>query len=270
METIGVTGVGGGVGQSIIKALQPSGHRIVGMDGEVLGAGLYAVDRGYTVPYANAPGYIERVLDVCRDNGVRLLFPGLDAELYPLSEHRERFAAIGTTVVVSSRDVIDVSENKLLTFERLTALGFHVPQTYVLETTRPQLEYPFIVKPYLGGARSKDVFLVKHAADFDAAVRAAGDRRSRFIAQAYLPGDEFTCGTVTVGDRCRGAIVMKRELRAGDTYKCSVVRDQALEEHLVAVMNALQPEAETISMTMGSSPCGDNAGFGAGRSPFIA
>ena len=40
---VAVTGVGGGVGQSIIKALQNEDHQLVGIDGNLLGTGLYGV-----------------------------------------------------------------------------------------------------------------------------------------------------------------------------------------------------------------------------------
>ena len=40
---VAVTGVGGGVGQSIIKALQDTPHQLVGIDSDLLGAGLYGV-----------------------------------------------------------------------------------------------------------------------------------------------------------------------------------------------------------------------------------
>ena len=42
-----VTGVGGGVGQSIIKSLQGTQHTVIGVDSEALGTGLYAVAKAY-------------------------------------------------------------------------------------------------------------------------------------------------------------------------------------------------------------------------------
>lgn len=50
--TILVTGVGGGVGQSIIKSLQDTFYPIIGADGEILATGLYAVKKGHIIPYA--------------------------------------------------------------------------------------------------------------------------------------------------------------------------------------------------------------------------
>ena len=49
MYNIAVTGVGGGVGQSILKSLEGSGYNIIALDGELLGAGLYAAKKAYLV-----------------------------------------------------------------------------------------------------------------------------------------------------------------------------------------------------------------------------
>ena len=52
MFNIAVTGVGGGVGQSILKSLENSGYNVIALDGEVLAAGLYASSKSYLIPYA--------------------------------------------------------------------------------------------------------------------------------------------------------------------------------------------------------------------------
>jgi carbamoyl-phosphate synthase large subunit len=259
MYTIGITGVGGGVGQSVIKALQHEDYRLIGMDGETLGTGLYAVDKAYKIPYAKDPGYIDRLMEICRENGVRLLFPGLDAELYKLSENKERFAAAGTTVIVSKREVIDISENKWSTYEKLSAMGFNVPFTVKLSEAAdgPALAFPFILKPYLGGARSKDVYLIKNQGEYERALEKIAERKNDFIIQEYLEGDEYTCGTVTIGGKCRGAILMKRELRFGDTYKCHSIKDPGISEYLIRLMDAMQPfGACNVQMKLkGGTPC---------------
>lgn len=243
MHNIGITGVGGGVGQSILKALNGSDYGLIGMDGEVLGTGLYVADKAYTIPYANSPMFIDEVLKICRENDIKLLFPGLDAELIHFSKNRHRFAEIGTTVVVSDEKVIDISEDKWMTFTELTNLGFNVPATFKLAEHRenPPLSFPFIVKPYLGGARSKDVFLIKNAADYQSALEKIQDREEVFAIQEYLPGDEFTAGTVNLDGKCVGAIVMKRELRAGDTYKAQTIINPVISDYLVKVMDGIRP-----------------------------
>lgn len=241
MYRIGITGVGGGVGQSIIKALKHSDYEVIGMDGDDLGTGLYTVNKAYRIPYASHPNFINRLLEICADNKIDLLFPGLDAELNILSKNSDLFKKIGTTVVVSSPDVIETAENKFSTFKNLTELGFNVPFTQKATDLIVKLSYPFIIKPYLGGARSKDVFLVKNKEQYISVIANIGNRINDFILQEYLEGEEYTCGSVTLGGKCYGSIVMRRELRSGDTYKCFSEENTIIQDYLINLMNALQP-----------------------------
>ena len=55
---VAITGVGGGVGQSIIKSLKDTRHHLVGIDGEVLATGLYCVPSGYVGVYADNSHFI--------------------------------------------------------------------------------------------------------------------------------------------------------------------------------------------------------------------
>src|SRR5690606_12895076 len=105
MYNIAVTGVGGGVGQSVLKSLEGSGYSAIALDGEPLATGLYAANKSHLIPYSNDANYIDVLLDICKKEKVSLLFPGLDAELMPLSLNREAFQAIGTTVVASRPEV---------------------------------------------------------------------------------------------------------------------------------------------------------------------
>ncbi|HEY6901911.1 MAG TPA: ATP-grasp domain-containing protein, partial [Puia sp.] len=196
-----------------------------------------------TIPYAKDPGYVDRLLEICRTNDIRLLFPGLDAELYKLSENKDKFTAIGTTVMVSDWNVVDISENKWSTYEKLSAMGFNVPYTVKVTEIKgaPPIDFPFILKPYIGGARSKDVYLVRNKEEYERALEKVAGRHEDFIIQEFLEGEEYTCGTVTLGGKCRGAILMKRELRFGDTYKCHTVIDPQAHDYLVKLMDKMQP-----------------------------
>ena len=63
--SVAVTAVGGAVGQSIIKALQNTEYSVVGINSEVLGAGLYATRKSYIGLNANDPQFIDRLIEIC-------------------------------------------------------------------------------------------------------------------------------------------------------------------------------------------------------------
>lgn len=241
---IAVTGVGGGVGQSVIKSLYKSPYSLVGLDGESLGTGAFAVPQSYRIPYANSEDFIDALLAICEKEECRLIFPGLDAELRPLSLARDRFAAIGTTVVVSDPEVIEISDNKLVTYEKLTSYGIAVPVTMNLaifiEKPVP-VQFPLILKQQVGGARSKNVFIIRSADDLSQFLDRKDISFTDYVLQEYIEGDEYTCGSVNVGGECKGVIVMRRILRDGDTYKCFVEFNSRIEDEVRKVLTAIQP-----------------------------
>lgn len=83
MKKILVTGVGGGVGQSVLKALAPTSYEVVATDSEALAAGLHAAPAAYTGLYASDPQFIDRLLEICLTEQCGLIFAGHDVELLP-------------------------------------------------------------------------------------------------------------------------------------------------------------------------------------------
>lgn len=239
---IAITCVGGGVGLSVLKSVINSDYDVVALDGEVTGTGLYMSDTSYLIPYANNPTFIPTLLDICKKEKISLLFPGLDAELIHLSEHREEFKKIGTTVVVSRPEVIAVSDNKQLTYNVLTKAGVAVPFTQAAVGFVPDEDrFPAIIKPREGGCRSQNVYLAKNLADYQLVIEKIGAHLSDYIVMDYIEGDEYTCGTVNLDDECKGMIVMRRILRDGDTYKCFVEQNPVIEDTISKVVGALKP-----------------------------
>lgn len=242
MYNIAVTGVGGGVGQSVLKSLENSGYNVIALDGEVLAAGLYASSKSYLIPYASSPDYINALLEICKKEKIDLLFPGLDAELMPLSLNIDAFKAVGTTVIVSRSEVIEISDNKQETYDKLIAAGVVVPFTFAMENFIPkEKDFPLIIKQKVGGARSKNIFVTKTQKEWELAKEKIGDHFSDYIVMEYIEGDEYTCGSINLDDTCKGVIVMRRILRDGDTHKCFSVNNPDIEAAVRKVVEAIKP-----------------------------
>jgi carbamoyl-phosphate synthase large subunit len=239
MDRVLVTGVGGGIGQSILKCLQGSRYGVVGIDPDHLAAGLHAVPIAHLGRRADAPTFIDSVLAVCQDERCVVLFPGIEPELLPLATHVRRFADAGISVIVSRPDVIRICDDKRMTAAFLVEHGFQAPETVPLTDDVDSSWFPFVIKPQRGGARSERTYVVTDRTELDAA-RAVVDPENCII-QEFLAGDEYTCGTVNFDGVCHGVIVMRRLLRAGDTYKEFVVRDPAIEAYVKAVAEVLRP-----------------------------
>jgi carbamoyl-phosphate synthase large subunit len=242
--TIAVTGVGGGVGQSIIKSLYDTNYEVIGLDGDNLATGLFATKEAHKIPYATNSEYISNLLEICEKTNSKLLFPGLDAELSILSQNVDKFAQINTKVIVSSLEVVNIADNKLLTYEFLKTNGFPAPYTLTLTdylSNPSKLNFPFIIKPKEGGARSKNVYIIRYETDLAQLLALKKLNTDEYVAQEYIDGDEYTCGSINFDGKCHGIIIMKRILRDGDTYKCFSVSNPEVEEVLHNVYSCLKP-----------------------------
>jgi carbamoyl-phosphate synthase large subunit len=242
MFNIAVTGTGGGVGQSILKSLSNTDYNVIALDGEILGAGLYSAKTSYLIPYANDKFYIDRLLEICKKEKISLLFPGLDAELMVLSLNKELFKSIGTTVVVSNPSVIRISDDKQLTYDELINAGVNVPFTSSASGYVPDKNmFPLILKQRIGGARSKNVHLIRSLSEWNSVIKMLDKSIFDYIVMEYIEGDEYTCGTINLDNLCKGVIVMKRILRDGDTHKCFTVNNKIIEKEVRLVVDAIKP-----------------------------
>ena len=234
-----VSGVGGGIGQSILKSLQGSAYTAIAADADPLAAGLYAAERAYRIPRADSPEFLPRIMEICRQEKCVLIFPGIEPELPVLAEAAEQLRAAGVTAVVSSPRVVEIADDKLRTARFLAENGFTAPLTLPLAEACGSMPLPLVLKPRKGGARSKGVYVVRTPEELR--FRCATVDPTNYVAQEYLGGDEFTCGTINFQGRCHGVIAMRRTLRDGDTYKAFVEPHCEIGEHVRAVAEKLAP-----------------------------
>lgn len=242
MFNIAITGVGGGVGQSILKSLFETDYNLISLNGELFGAGLYATKTSYLIPYATETNFINRLLEICKKEKIALLFPGLDAELMLLSLNIDAFKAIGTIVVVSSPEVITISNDKQQTYNHLIKSGVNIPFTTSIENFTPSQEsFPLIIKQKIGGARSINVHIIKSYLEWKSIIDKIGENISDYIVMEYIEGDEYTCGTINLENSCKGVIIMKRTLRNGDTNKCFTEINEVIEKEVRLVVESIKP-----------------------------
>ena len=57
----------------------------------------------------------------------------------------------------------------------------------------------------------------------------------------YIEGDEYTCGTINLDGSCKGAIIMRRILRDGDTHKCFTEKNDIIEKEVRLVVETIKP-----------------------------
>lgn len=110
-----VTGIGGNVGQGIIRNIQKTGFdiSIIGTNTVAFSAGNYLCDTTYTVPFAGSPNYISTIQQIVTNEKIDLIIPSTDFEVYELALHAKE---IGAVIAASGADTAGMYLDKYLTF----------------------------------------------------------------------------------------------------------------------------------------------------------
>jgi carbamoyl-phosphate synthase large subunit len=247
MTKILVTGAGALLGQGIVRALQGSSLdcEIVTADSFNLSAGLFWGVRGHVPPSPKDPRYIEALTELLRAERPDIVMVGTDTELPLIAQAREALeAASGGCVLVSSSKVVNIADDKYLTYEFFKEAGFFPPLSALPEDAAALDElidtvgFPLIVKPRVG-ARSIGVSRVTNKNE----LRAALEGRSDLVVQECVGTDseEYTAGVLVFDGRAEASIVMRRDLRDGNTHRAYLEPFPELNAEVRKFGEALKP-----------------------------
>jgi carbamoyl-phosphate synthase large subunit len=212
-------------------------------------AALQDADCGFVVPPVGAPQYVDSLLGLSRQHGVRLVVPLSDLELPILARQRDRFADIGTLAAVSSPHVIDLCADKWASVSFLRECGLAVPLTFlcladVKQALRAgEVQFPLVIKPRWGAAsigvsyaededelESAYYLLGRHLPRTSLARMCAADPTRCILVQERVQGREH--GLDVVND-LHGSYVTtfarrKLVMRAGETDQAVTVENEEL------------------------------------------
>ncbi len=242
-----VTGGGALLGQGIIRSLKLSNLRthIVAVDVNPLSAGLYWVNEAFLVPAASSPLYVESICALLHRSRPDILLVGTDVELAVLARvSSELERQFGTRVLVSSPEVVAIADDKYSTAQFLVSNGFPAPASSLasspvdVESLIATHGFPLIVKPRVG-ARSYGVSVVYDRVGLADAVA----KLKNSVIQEYVGSDqqEYTASGLYFDSKCEAVIIMRRDLRDGNTYRAYTVRDSILEANVKRWTESLKP-----------------------------
>lgn len=217
-----VTGAGAVLGQAVIKSIKASNLKvsIVAVDPSPLAVGLYWADKHYLVPMANDPEYINKIFEIFEIENPDAVLSGTDVELFVFSDYRNRIEKeYGTKVLVSPQNVIEIADDKWLTYLFLKENGLEYPESCLPGDEISLIEkigFPLIVKPRVG-ARSVGVSKVDNIQELNEALAKV---ENPIIQECVgTEDDEYTAGVVVLDNQAKASIVMKRDLRDGNTFR---------------------------------------------------
>lgn len=194
--------------------------------------------------------YISFLLDYCNKNSISAIISLFDIDLPILAENKERFEKGGISVIVSSKEVVDICNDKWKTYLFCRDNGISVPKTYVsLDAAKKALEtgelhYPVILKPRWGMG-SIGIFTAENDDELD--ILYAKEERDIFktylkyesnghdnemvLIQEMLDGQEHGLDVINnlKGEYQNTIIKRKEAMRAGETDCAETIENSSLK-----------------------------------------
>lgn len=217
--------------QYFVKILNGTG-KVIATDMSNLAPAIYEADKYYIVPKMTAPEYLDVVLDICKKEEITGVLSLIDPELSLLAENREKFEAIGTTVIGSSYALCEMSLDKFQMYSWLKTHGYRCAKSYMdkdaffADVDAGVITYPVFVKPARGSASIS----ISKVYDRET-VELLFAHEDGLMIQEFLDGQEI--GADVYIDMVSHEVVSiftkkKLKMRAGETDKAVSFQDEKL------------------------------------------
>ena len=214
------------------KAALNGKGRVICTDMSNLAPSIYESDQFYTVPRMTAPGYIDVILDICKKEKIDGVLSLIDPELSLLAENKERFAAVGTTVIGSTYELCEMSLDKFQMFRWLTEHGYRCAKSYIdkesffADVAAGKAKYPVFVKPARGSAS----IAISKVYDQET-IELLFAHSDGLMIQEFLDGQEIGADVyIDMNSHRVVSIFTKKKIlmRAGETDKAVSFQDEKL------------------------------------------
>lgn len=194
-------------------------------------------DKSVISPLIYDEKYIPFLVNYCENNHIDILISLFDIDLLVLAKNKAAFEKVGTKVIVSEPELIEICNDKWKTYLFLKENGFRVPKTYLrLEDVlaaldQGELKYPVIVKPRFGcgsiamSVAEDEMGLLYHYRRNTRAINnsylkyESAAEEQKILFQECLVGQEYGVDIINdLNGQHQNAIVKKKiAMRAGET-----------------------------------------------------
>lgn len=213
------------------------GRIVVASSDELTPAGCFA-DVAVQVPLIRAPDYVDRLLDVCCQQAVRVVVPLIDLDLDRLSPHLARFTQIGTTVICPPPALVDLCFDKLAFARFAAAAELAHPQTVDAEGLAA-LKFPAFYKRRRGfGSIGSGVCTSRETAN------QLIQSDPQLLFQELIQAPEITVDAyIARTGRCIVRVLRVRDkVVAGEAYRSHTVRLPEVDDLARRTVDALARE----------------------------
>src|SRR6218665_276662 len=261
-QNILIAGIAGAsLGSEVAKSLHLAGKYTV------FGCDISELAYGHSMPFfektfvADNADYMASVIAICKNNNISYIIPGGEAPMSILAANNSLLEAEQIKLVSNSPAIIGLFSDKKKTFEKLSELGFDIPQTIDVrsEADLEGMMFPCIVKPSTGTGGSDSVFLAANKEECMVYVELLKKNSHNIFLQEYIPLDEgeYTIGVLSLPTtEVVGCVVMQRlfnsKLSVAYKNKYGLI-SSGYSQGLIGDFPELQADAKRIAVAAGST-----------------
>lgn len=232
------------------QAIHPYG-KVIAVNSEPNTTGMQVADKSYVLPKVNDHNYIDLLFDISRQENVSLVVSLFDIDLPYLAEARNRFLNAGIQVAVSDPYVIEIANDKWLTYEFLVRNNIATPKSYIsLNDVRSalsmgEIQYPLFIKPRWGMG-SIAIFRADSTDELDffyhysrkqisatyLKILSSKNLQESVLIQEFVPGAEFGVDVFNdlAGNHLSTIVKRKFAMRSGETDGAVTVESPEISE----------------------------------------
>tara|TARA_B100000214_G_scaffold124414_1_gene88306 strand:- start:7644 stop:8627 length:984 start_codon:yes stop_codon:yes gene_type:complete len=205
-KTVLVTGIGGNVGQGILRNIIDLKYniRLVGCDITSFNAGNHLCDKTFKVPYAYEDNYIKNINNIIKECKVDLVIPSTDYEIYYLALNRDEITA---QVVASDAEISEQLLDKYLTYQLFSKHDIPFAKSWLVKDYNQSVN-SIIAKPRKGRGSRGIIINPDNINNLD----------DTYLIQELHKGIEITTSVYINRDsKVHGICSMERKLTNGTT-----------------------------------------------------
>lgn len=227
---------------SLVRAFQQAlaqegGGKVIAVDASPLAPALYFSDEHYVVPESCKPEFLELMLHLCEQQSIKLLIPTRDEELPFFAEYREKFADVGTFVMVPAPAIVRICQDKRLFIKFCQESGFAIPKSYEGIGLPVDIEFPLFVKPWHGKG-GRQAIRIDSKEELEMVLKQMPDA----IVQEFVKAPEYTIDLFADFSGRVISVVPRERIRifGGESFVTRTAKDPGLIEQAIQLATKLQ------------------------------
>jgi carbamoyl-phosphate synthase large subunit len=262
-----MTGAGAPGGPGVMAALMTSPMvDLYVCDANPNASGRYLIDgKFHLVPKATDDFFIDKIMEICLQNEIRIVFPLVTLELFEFAKHKNTFASKNINIIVSEQADLNIANNKGLIYSHLLMNDIDVPKFSIVRTKNEFIsaakelgypKFPIVMKPSVSNGSRGVRILDEHLNRYDLLFKEKplgifsrlndvlndiGERTfPNLVISEYLPGAELTIDTIVDDGNIEDILIRTRNtINSGISTSGTFINNDAVANYIKKIVKIL-------------------------------